>query len=96
MHDPESSTGKDQDSSGHPKTKFPLSTKEIYLPPEIQRAENKRQRQEIENGREGSERGKSVFVQKWDKGLPLDGKETDLSNRKMTVYKGKGGNLVLR
>ena len=68
-----------------------LSTKEIYLPPEGQRAGNKGQTQEIEDEGEGKGnqgRGRS-------QGLPLDREETDVAHRKMAVYKGTRGNLLL-
>jgi hypothetical protein len=66
--------------------------------PEVQRAGNKRHRQdrEDEGEEEGNkEEGTGVFVLKWDKGLPLVRAETDLAYRQMMVYKGKGGYPVL-
>ena len=56
---------------------------------------DKRQRQEIgdEGEGEGNKRKEAgVFIPE-DKGLPLDGEETDMAHRKMAVY--KEGNPML-
>lgn len=66
---------------------------------------DKRKRQKKKTDREEGEGNKSrgektreretVFVLKWDKGLPLDRGEADITHRKMATYKAKMGKLCL-
>lgn len=41
----------------------------------------------------GARRGTGMFVLERDKGLPLDGEETDVAHRQMADYKDKGETL---
>lgn len=59
----------------------------------------KRKRQEIEGERERGRykgEGKKGYLPWRDKGLPVDGEETDVVHRQVAVFKGKWGNSVLR
>lgn len=47
-----------------------------------------------EEGGRRQEKGQGYLTQR-DKGLSLDGEETDMPHRQMVVYKSKGGNPVL-
>jgi hypothetical protein len=48
----------------------------------------------MEKGKGIKEKGRG-YLSQWDGGLPLDREETDMAYRKMVVYKGKRGNLLL-
>lgn len=59
------------------------------MAPEEHGTGNKRQRQEsADEGEEEKNKGEGRFVPEWDKGLPLDRKETDMAHRQMVAYKG--------
>ena len=67
---------------------YVLSTKDLFAPEEHS-AENKRQRQEIEDeGKKEGDKGEGGGVcPEWNKGLPLVRKEIDdVAHRKMAVY----------
>lgn len=84
--------------------KTPKFSAKIYLPPGGQRTGIKgkgRKKTDREEGEGNKSRGKktrereAVFVLKWDKGLPLDRGEKDITHRKMVTYKAKMGKLCL-